>query len=296
MAHAALNPDQIIFKYSYQREDIKDNNLDDANLETRCPLDNGRHSGTPEQTVGQLDLLPLEIVNEILLSMDLPTLTNFRCINRRAMQLVDSLPQYRMVFKHCPNVLRAILSTNANSYDCRLLYNTLATTRCSSCSNFGSYLYLITCKRVCHLCFRRRPDYVPVAAHGASKITGVSKTQLDRVPRATSLPGQYGHLLGSLNSSRRRTVFLDTGTLRPLVRDPAPLDTIPAVGNVRDSRRFMFTVSAPCLDRSGQTADWGVYCQRCRGNRMDPTTHGRNKYTREGFLEHYREWHEGNPW
>lgn len=182
MAHAALNPDQIIFKYSYQREDIKDNNLDDANLETRCPLDNGRHSGTPEQTVGQLDLLPLEIVNEILLSMDLPTLTNFRCINRRAMQLVDSLPQYRMVFKHCPNVLRAILSTNANSYDCRLLYNTLATTRCSSCSNFGSYLYLITCKRVCHLCFRRRPDYVPVAAHGASKITGVSKTQLDRVP------------------------------------------------------------------------------------------------------------------
>ncbi|KAI3316900.1 hypothetical protein HD806DRAFT_516467 [Xylariaceae sp. AK1471] len=56
-----------------------------------------------------------------------------------------------MMLKHCPNVLRAIISTKANCFDCMTLYRILCTSKC--CDRFCSYLYRITCKRVCHFCF-----------------------------------------------------------------------------------------------------------------------------------------------
>ncbi|KAG7135408.1 hypothetical protein HYQ46_008930 [Verticillium longisporum] len=80
----------------YTKQNICDNTLDDAQLETRCPLDNGRHADALMSThypAGQLDQLPAELLIQILLQIDIPSLTHFRRVNRRAMGLVDSIPQ-----------------------------------------------------------------------------------------------------------------------------------------------------------------------------------------------------------
>ncbi|KAH7271795.1 hypothetical protein B0J15DRAFT_223973 [Fusarium solani] len=62
----------------YTKQPICDNTLDDAPLVTRCPLDNGRHTNasTPRRySAGQLDQLPAELLIQVLLYTDLPSLT-----------------------------------------------------------------------------------------------------------------------------------------------------------------------------------------------------------------------------
>lgn len=264
---------------------ISDHTLDDAHLETRCPLDNGRHT-TPSQhsvrqPVGRLDLLPLELVSEILLALDVPTLTSFRRVNRRAMELVDSLHQYQMILKHCPNVLRAIVSVSASSFACRVLYNTLFTTRCSSCDRFGGYLYLITCSRVCYFCFTRNVDYFPLSASQATKLTGLSRGDLKGLPHVFSLPGRY---TPSAKSSKGRTMLFDRRAALLLDR-AGDGQRQPNDYTTREPRRFMSIISAPYFTHAGQRVDWGLHCRRCKGN-TDPANHFRHQFTRDGLVAH----------
>jgi len=91
-------------------QDILDNTLDDV----------------------QLDRLPVELIIDVLLQLDIPSLTWFRGLNRRAMQLVNSVRQYTTIINHCPNIIRAIVSIQADAFDCGTLYRTLCTTRWTS--------------------------------------------------------------------------------------------------------------------------------------------------------------------
>ncbi|CAK7243435.1 MAG: hypothetical protein STHCBS139747_004957 [Sporothrix thermara] len=50
------------------------------------------------------------------------------------MQLVDAVPQYAAVVRHCPDVPCTILSIHADAFTCDTLYNTLSTSRTSPTS------------------------------------------------------------------------------------------------------------------------------------------------------------------
>ena len=150
--------------------------LDNVNLERQCPLDNfGRcidASIRPRFSVGQLDQLPSELLILVLLYTDIPSLTRFRRVNRRAMDLVSSVPEYAAIIKHCPDIIHDIVSMEADAYDCRSLFATLSTTRCSTCEGFGELLYLIDCSRVCSSCFEERPEWTPFAV-GSGSVSGL---------------------------------------------------------------------------------------------------------------------------
>ncbi|KAH9218306.1 hypothetical protein DL95DRAFT_385715 [Leptodontidium sp. 2 PMI_412] len=119
---------------TYTKQNICDNTLDEAQLATRCPLDNGRRSITPvHPSIGNLDKLPVEILTQVLMYTDVPSITRFRRVNSLAMLLVDSVPKYAAIIKHCPNIIRAILSIEADGFNCNVLYATLSSTRCSTC-------------------------------------------------------------------------------------------------------------------------------------------------------------------
>ncbi|CRK27581.1 hypothetical protein BN1723_008289 [Verticillium longisporum] len=210
----------------YTKQNICDNTLDDAQLETRCPLDNGRHADALMSThypAGQLDQLPAELLIQILLQIDIPSLTHFRRVNRRAMGLVDSIPQYAALIKHCPNIIRAILSIQADAFDCGTLYRTLSTYRCSTCKRFGDHLYLVNCRRVCYFCFTQRLEYFPLTIGQASTLftpnrmqqrEAISARQLlqsANPPSVLSLPGWYCTAWGSGggNLARKRLQLFD---------------------------------------------------------------------------------------
>ncbi|KAI0390401.1 hypothetical protein F5Y17DRAFT_468947 [Xylariaceae sp. FL0594] len=250
----SLTPSQLA-SWAYQTSRIVDHTLDDANLEARCPLGKGRYLLPPQHTLGQLDMLPLELLTYVLLALDIPCLTTFRCVNRAAIGLVDSLHPYRVVLRHCPDILRAIVSIDARSFDCSTLYETLSATKCEGCDRAGNYLYLITCKRLCHFCHTTNPDYFPV----------------------TATPGKL---------SRRRIRLFDRQAVlkSALTGDESIRQEDLTYG---EPSRFMAIISAPFLDSTGLSADWGYFCAGCRESKGFHRNY-RNKYTASGIVDHIR--------
>lgn len=282
----------------YTKQPICDNTLDNAQLETRCPLDNGRHrnaSVLARYSVGLLDQLPAELLIQVLLQIDIPSLTRFRRVNRRALELVNSVPQYSAVVKHCPNIIRAILSIQADAFDCITLYSTLSTTRCSTCELFGDHLYLIDCRRVCYFCFTRHLDYFPLTTAQASTfftptqrgnaITSRQLLHMAKPPSILSLPGRYCTAWGSGggNLARKRLRLFDR---HAAVHGPADSGLPRLDKTTREPRRFMAIITAPYLFNAGQHADWGYFCVGCKEEMEEKTKHFRIKYTREEIAAH----------
>ena len=79
-------------------------------------------------SAGGIDRLLAELLIQMLMYLDIPSLTGFWRANRRAMDLVYSVPQYVSIIKHCLDIIRAILSMQATAFDCRTLFATLSTT------------------------------------------------------------------------------------------------------------------------------------------------------------------------
>lgn len=170
-------------------------------LHIQCPLDNrlGIGASAPARhSLGKLDQLPDELLCRILLFADIPSLTLFRRVNRRAMQIVNSIPQYDAIIRQCPDVIRAILATEANAFDLDHLHKTLKNDKCFSCSTNGSWgtsLYLITCRRVCTHCLLRCPEWLPCKLEDSAE-SEETRHQSHQMPEAKypsilTLPFEY---------------------------------------------------------------------------------------------------------
>ncbi|KAJ2985879.1 hypothetical protein NUW58_g5298 [Xylaria curta] len=179
-------------KFTYPRLRLNDHTLDD-NLPVFQPQrDNDRSHALPTASIGVLDILPPELLAEILCQLDLRTLLDFRYVNRRAADLVNYLPQYKGITTHARNALRGILSIETGRWiTCAALYEKLCTPVCEQCGDFGGYLYLLTCKRVCFLCLSRNPIYLPLPPGRASRKFGLQRQIVERLPRMKAIPGTY---------------------------------------------------------------------------------------------------------
>jgi hypothetical protein len=274
--------------------------LDDAQLETRCPLDNGRHDCTPISTcfsTNQLDRLPLELLIEVLLQLDIPSLTRFRGLNRFAMELVNSVHQYTAIIEHCPNIIRAIVSIQADGFDCGTLYRTLCTSRCFTCNRFGDHLYLIDCRRVCYFCFTQRAEYFPLTSREASKFFVPSAKpqrnakssrkllKLAKPPSILSLPGRYcgpWTTRGGYLRARRLRLYDRRTVVQSLAGSGLPKSD----NTSSEPKRFMAIISAPVLLNAGRQVDHGFFCLGCGDETDEETKHFRIKYTTEDMSEH----------
>lgn len=193
---------------------LPDGTLGDKDLEKNCPLDNGKHDLNPQHGLGLLDDLPLELVREVLLQSDLRSLTDFRRVSQRGMQVVDSILEYRKIIKHSPDSIRGILSVGLGSHITTLtLLNTLHESRCECCGDFAGYIYFLTCKRVCYICIEENPEYHPLLIPEAKRKFGLSAKHVASLPTIRSIPGTYSPLE---KSRKTRLTLLDVSAARNL--------------------------------------------------------------------------------
>jgi len=173
----------------------KDHALLDHNLVAQRPrLLTGEHYKTPIESLGGMDCLPLELLHAVLLILDLRTLTDFRYVNRRAKEVTGSMPQYRAVSTHARTALTGILKIETGRWiTCETLYKKLCTGKCEKCGDFGGYLYLLTCKRACFLCFSNDRKYLPLLVSEAVRKFGLQGGIVETLPQMISLPGIYSH-------------------------------------------------------------------------------------------------------
>ena len=164
-----------LVQLAYSRINLKDNTLDEKDLSTRCPLDNGKVTRPAQFDLGILDRLPTELLHAILTGLDMRTLTDFRRVNLRALAVLDGVPEYRTIITHAPDLLRGVLSIQTAQWvTCKKLFSTLCNAQCEACGDFGGYIYILTCNRVCFLCFTESPAYLPISFRKASKDFGIA--------------------------------------------------------------------------------------------------------------------------
>ncbi|KAG6896748.1 hypothetical protein C0993_008127 [Termitomyces sp. T159_Od127] len=289
-------PDFVL--HGYRKQIIPDNKLDDAQLEIRCPLDNGRHDCKTISTcfpANELDRLPLELIIEVLLQLDIPSLTRFRGLSRRTMELVNSVRQYTAIIEHCPNIIRAIVSIQADGFDCGTLYRTLCTSRCSTCNLFGDHLYLIDCCRVCYFCFTQRAEYFPLTSREAYKLfthnanlqsnakSSRKLFKLAKLPSILSLPGRYARAWrGGKLQSRRLQLYDRRAVVQSLTGSGLPQSD----KTTGEPKRFMAIITAPVLLNGGREVDRGFFCLGCWDESDEKSKHSRIKYMTEELPGH----------
>jgi hypothetical protein len=285
--------------------------LKDFTLDDNLPdlPDNDHIPNPPKAYLGALDTLPLELLSEIVWQLDLRTLTDFRHINRRAMWLVESSPQYKVIRKHAYNALRGIICNEAGRWiTCEMLYEKLCTAECEECGDFGGYLYILTCKRVCFLCLSEDKQYLPLRYRHAIRKFGLKRPILRKfglkrpilhsLPSMKSIPGTYSPnrkkvraqlTLVDSDCARRAGIMLhgSVSAMEQYVSSKAAKD--PFNGRSGNPLRFMAIVRTPWLNKSSQELEWGFHCTGCRESHISRPLHFRRKFTIGSFKEHLRE-------
>lgn len=284
-------------------------------LARQCPLDNGFHTEQPAESLGSLDALPNECISQILSYLDIKTLTDFRRINRQAMQHIDMIPEYAAIVKYCSMMLRGLLSVEtAQNISLQLAFEKLCTPGCEICGDFGPYIWLLTCRRVCFTCSRSSRFLEPISRSLASYTFGLNSKIIKSLPCALSLKGRYRpsdanhftryrmrHVLVDVESAHEAGIARH-GSEKAIetyreAREEKQQSTTPHNPYTRRFRqtapiagRDMFIVRTPFLDLSIQANPMvhdGFHCLgcKCSGERRDRS----RMFTPKSFLAHLEE-------
>lgn len=156
--------------------------------------------------LGDLDMLPIEMLNVVLQYSDLHTLSLLSLINRKAKAIVEGFIPYKLIKTHAPHVLVVLTSTEvASHFTAVQVADALCSSSCAICGNFGLFLWVPDCVRCCFPCMRCSPKLMPMTKRDAKAAFGLSEKALSKVPIIHSLPGNYysyHHLSGEYKRRR----------------------------------------------------------------------------------------------
>ncbi|KAH6652892.1 hypothetical protein BKA67DRAFT_593057 [Truncatella angustata] len=238
---------------TYPRVNLNDHALDDNLPSSKSQPESECLRLPPRTNVGVLDALPPELLQKILSQPDLRTLTDFRRINRRVIDIL-SIKTGRWI-------------------TCRTLYEKLCTPGCEQCGDFGSYLYLLTCKRVCFLCFSQDRLYLPLSPRRASWKVGLDSQIINTLPRMRVIRGTYSpnvkrvamhKYVADMETQKlqahnaRVAAVQQSGSITRRMRQPRTSD--PFDGQSGNPFRFVAIVQVPWLNRSLQEVIWAFHC------------------------------------
>lgn len=306
---------------TYVFSKIEDNTLDDMD-NPHQPNDHFKFHNL-RYGLEALDRLPLEIIHLTLIQLDIQSLTAFRRVNKQARLVVDSIPQYKQILAHAPVSLRASLKIKTARFFSFLdLHKKLSTAECDSCGDFGGYLYLVTCRRVCYLCFTGKIDYLPISRKDAIRKFGLDSAHLANLPCMRSFPGRYSPrgikcrrremlfdysaarqagiaLHGSIDSmeayvsemaSKSLDAYNTKLSLRGIgtnLRPPRSEDSFDGLDS--NPKRFIGIVRALFFNGPTVAPDCGFHCLACKAHHYGRPLHWRRKYTVDSFQDHLRE-------
>ncbi|KAF2500415.1 hypothetical protein BU16DRAFT_556885 [Lophium mytilinum] len=282
---------------TYACPTIKDYTLDD-NLPVLMAMPNdGQARKQRAVDLGVLDVLPLELLQALLCQLDLRTLTDFGYVNRRATEVVGSIPQYKAAATNAPSLLRGILAIESGPWiTCEALYEKLCTAECEQCGDFGSYLYIFTCKRVCFRCLSLDDRFRPLLRSHAIQKFGINDQILDTLPYMRSLPGTYSPhhtkspkilALVDPESAYNAGIALH-GSASAMEQYTSRHPRQPHHSSL-NALRFVAIIHTPWLDRASQELHWGFHCIGCKNNGTDGPLNWRRKFSAASFNEHLKQ-------
>ncbi|KAL9532994.1 hypothetical protein SMMN14_03534 [Sphaerulina musiva] len=176
--------------------------------EAAAPKPSTIHRASPSSPsiLGTLDTLPLEILHAIFAGLDFKSLLHISATCLRGIDVVKSLPEYRDLTSHAPLALAALGKTRLiRHHTATDLHTALLSPSCTSCNQYGAFLFLPTCQRCCYHCLRRNRSFWVIPLSVARKCFSLSVAEVKSIPKLRSIPGKYfvGYCI-----SRQRSVGL----------------------------------------------------------------------------------------
>jgi hypothetical protein len=252
----------------------------------------------PTKGLGSLGRLPLELLHDVLLRLDMHSLFNFRQANLSSRQAVDSLNQYQAVVSHGLNLFCALLRTRlaigVSLFD---FFEALCTKACAFCGEFGGFISLLGWSRCCFPCLQKalETQVRPLAA--VRKQFRLTKTDLGELRSFKTLPGIY-----SMDESAQKLRITVVSVYQAALvsgQQPHSHPLAQPANSVRNEKlNFMGSCALPYYDRRTGRVEHGMSCAGCQlalekdiiGSRGEKWAfEARNKvYARDGFMEHFR--------
>lgn len=178
---------------------------------------------------------------------------------------------YRRLLEHVPAILSILKETGlARSFTITKIYKTFASTLCTTCGQFGGYVFLPSFTRCCRHCAETEPKFLPISREGAKKEYGVKgKRILDRLPQLSTIQGFYSSFHGEIKYHTKKLILLsreliekrrDTDHPVPFARQSRRL-----IGDdkVQAHQRYMALAPLPCYIPQSDSMEKGVYCAGC---------------------------------
>ncbi|KAE8355912.1 hypothetical protein BDV28DRAFT_128094 [Aspergillus coremiiformis] len=257
-----------------------------------------RTTGAPSVNLGRLECLPLEIIFEICLLLDLESLFRFRQVNRRAQQIISAVHGYRETITYALEVLCIVLRTKTAPYFTIYdLFKVLCTRDCLLCGSFGGFVFLPSLMRCCFSCIKE--DCLPaiMSVADAKRLIKWSATRLPKsIPVFKTLPGIYSM---DETSQKRRMQIVTKEHIARISRCLINEEAQPTRQKKAAVLRYMVTTALPHLDITSGDIQSGICCSGCqvaleeamRTTGIEVSALGlRDKvYSRDSFLEHFRQ-------
>ena len=150
------------------------------------------HPKTRMEPLGLLDTLPPEILLCILEYLDFKSLLRLTQVCLRGKQTVESMPAYREMRLYAGDSLIALGKTRLlQQHSAALLRQTLRSGYCVSCFDYGGFLFLPTCERVCFECMHKNRGFHMMTLNTAKKCFDLTDKQLKSIPTLYSIPNTY---------------------------------------------------------------------------------------------------------
>ena len=253
---------------------------------------------TSSTGLGSLNRLPLQLLHDVLLRLDMHSLFKFRQTNLRSRHMVDSLNQYQVVVSHGLNLLCALLRTRlATSISLFDFYHALCTKACALCGEFGGFISLPTWNRCCFKCLQGALETQVQSLASVRKQFHLTKAKLTQLRSFKTLPGIYS-MMESVYKSRVTVVSVHQAILAS-GQQPHALVQVQVANLGRNQKyNFMGSCALPYYDRRTGEVEHGMSCAGCQlalekdiiGSRgEDWAFEARDKvYARDGFLKHFR--------
>lgn len=308
------------------------NGLQKDTLARCCPLDKipGDLEYPVSSSLGKLDILPLELRDAVFHHLDVQSLINLRRVSQMSRFAVDALRQYRFVQQHAPELLRAAIGLEISKSTLIVdLFQALTSQTCYLCGDFGAFIYLFSCDRVCFLCLTEKTELRPLRIWHARDVYCLDEQALAGLPKLRSLYGKhcreddqkyrlklvdraaavqagiavhgsFENVVKAFERHEAQVMSKYGGKLElyciaeiwldPTVHSPHR----PYTERTPDPLRFKGVIRVPWVDPVSTRKERGVLCMGCvRGDFSEDCREGqfhyRRTYSQANFLEHLKE-------
>ena len=181
-------PHDLIARYSYQPDDMLEGMITVHEPTGQSTI----RRDSSSSSLGQLDKLPVELLQVLLGLLDLRSISRLSRVSLRGHAIVRSFPTYRDLLKYASHTMAALGWTGSIRYhSATTLHRELSSQSCVSCGYFGAFLFLPTCERCCYECLSRNHSLWVVPPALAKKCFDLNDCQIKDIPIIRSVPGVY---------------------------------------------------------------------------------------------------------